>query len=61
MESWVPAFIAWHVATEHPWDLALHLEAVSGYIREDLEAIMRKVFHDLFEDGAFSGLRVLVV
>jgi hypothetical protein len=32
------AFMDWHVRTEHPWDLALHMEAMSlsieGFSRE---------------------------
>ncbi|HEX6620215.1 MAG TPA: hypothetical protein VF024_11180 [Solirubrobacteraceae bacterium] len=27
MASWERGYLAWHVATDHPWDLALQVEA----------------------------------
>jgi hypothetical protein len=43
MSDWQRDYIAWHIATEHPWDLALHMEAlaltVDGMRREIAEAI----------------------
>lgn len=36
-------FLAWHVATEHRWDYALHLEAMSGCVREVQEEIAARL------------------
>lgn len=60
-ESWVSYFLDWHLRTDHPWDTALHLEALQGYIREDLEALIERIWHDMFpgppDPDAFVGLR----
>ena len=29
MTTWQAEFIDWHLRTEHPWDMALHMEALT--------------------------------
>lgn len=62
-DFWI-RFLDWHLRTDHEWDSALHLEALRGYIREDLESLLERVFRDMFAgppDGeAFTGLRALL-
>lgn len=57
-------FQDWHVRTDHEWDYALHREAMVGYIREDLQSIAERAFHDMFvgppEGQAFTGLRAIL-
>jgi hypothetical protein len=48
MDDFWKRFIAWHLDTEHPWDLALAKEASVGSIRADLEPVLWALFRGLF-------------
>jgi hypothetical protein len=32
IDNFWPTYIDWHLRTEHPWDVALHMEAMSNQI-----------------------------
>lgn len=63
MELWIQA----HLLTEHPWDVALRLEAMDlefqGYLREALQKLTTKWMIETLmgvAPASFKGLRGLI-
>ena len=56
--NWQREFIAWHIATDHPWDVRLHMEAMTLRL-QGLGRSIAEALYPVIEEFADFARQVL--